>query len=227
MQWLWVLWVLVGYACGSVPVGWLMGRAQGVDIRRLGSGNVGATNVGRNLGMKWGALCFLLDVFKGFAPVILSGFWMGVAGGRDLAAADAWCWLSVAAATVAGHVFPIFLGFRGGKGVATGLGALLGFWPLLTLPTLAAALTWLLLASLFRYVSLASVLAAIAIPIYLWLASLAGGREPAQIRPFLVVTALIALLVLLRHRQNLARLRAGTEPRLGGNARTRHASVGG
>ena len=215
MSWQWVAWVIIGYGCGSVPVGWLIGRAHGIDIHRHGSGNVGATNVGRTLGKQWGVLCLALDALKGFGPVLLAGWGMGVAVRGGLEATQSWCWLAVAAATVLGHVFPMPLGLRGGKGVATGLGALLGFWPLLTVPTLAAMVTWLLLASMFRYVSLASIVAAAAIPIYLWLAWRMLLFEMAQMQPFLIVTALMALLVLARHRSNLARLYAGTESRLG------------
>ena len=215
MQWLWILWIAIGYGCGSVPCGWLIGRAHGLDIRQHGSGNVGATNVARTVGRHWGLLCFALDAIKGLVPVVVSGLAMDVAGRMQLEATQAWCWLAVAAAAVAGHVFPLWLSLRGGKGVATGFGVLMGFWPLLTLPGLAAVVTWLLLASMFRYVSLASMGAAVAMPIYLWLASRITTVPASQLNPFLIVTSLLALLVIVRHRSNLTRLYAGTEDRLG------------
>ncbi|MEE9212567.1 MAG: glycerol-3-phosphate 1-O-acyltransferase PlsY [Phycisphaeraceae bacterium] len=216
MPWAVLLWVLVGYVCGSVPFGLLIGRARGVDIRTAGSGNVGATNVVRLLGRTWGVLCFVLDVLKGLCPVLAAGVVMGWAGRTDLKAVEAWQWLAVAVAAVLGHIFPIWLSFKGGKGVATGLGVLLGFFPVLTPAGLVAALTWLAMAGLFRYVSLASMTAAAAIPIYLLIgAAINGGRPTMDLMPLLIVTGLMAVLVVVRHRTNLSRLCAGTEPKLG------------
>ena len=215
MAWIWGLWALFGYLCGSVPVAWLIGRAHGIDVRRVGSGNVGATNLGRELGRGWGALCLFLDVVKGLSPVALSGLVMSVAATKTIAADQAWCWLGVAAAAVVGHVFPIWLKFRGGKGVATGLGVLLGFWPLLTLPTVAAVVTWLLVAGVFRQISLASIVAALVLPCYVWLTSTIISLAVADMLPFLIVTALMAVLVVIRHRTNIGRLIKGTEARIG------------
>ena len=160
-----------------------------------------------------GGFGFLLDVAKGFAPVLLCGIFMGYADAPD--EADAWRWLAVAVAAVLGHVFPVWLGFRGGKGVATGLGGVLGFWPMLTVPAVASGLTWMVLVGLFRYVSLASVVAAIGLPLFIIAVSIWEERPLVASRPFLIVTALIALLVLVRHRENLQRIRAGTESRIG------------
>ena len=215
MHWQWLIWVGVGYVCGSVPFGLLLGLARGVDIRQHGSGNVGATTTGRVLGRQWGALCLVFDVGKGLVPVLAAGLTLRYAGAASLDPPDAWRWLAVAAAAVLGHVFPVWLKFRGGKGVATGLGAVLGFWPMLTIPGAAAALTWLLLAGMFRYVSLASVLAASAIPVYLLVAAAITDTPLYRIVPFLTVTGLMALLVIIRHRGNLARLVKGAEPKLG------------
>ena len=122
--------------------------------------------------------------------------------------------LAVAGATVTGHVFPVWLRFRGGKGVATVLGAMGGFWPIGTLPVVAAAVTWLLVASTFRHVSLASIAAALVIPVGVWIGSLVVA-EPGSFAPFQAVTGLLGLLVIVRHRRNIRRLCAGTEPRLG------------
>lgn len=211
----WGFWTLTGYLCGSLPFALLIGRAKGVDIRELGSGNVGATNVGRTLGTRWGVLCFLLDVTKGAAPVLGAGWVMGWAGRYDLTTAQAWCWLAVAAAAMLGHIYPIWLGFRGGKGVATGLGAVLGFWPILTLPGLVAAAVWVVVLALWRYVSLASIAAVATIPLILLAKAWANQQRFSDFTPFLICTGTLAILVGFRHRSNLARLRAGTEAKLG------------
>jgi glycerol-3-phosphate acyltransferase PlsY len=236
----WWLWLVLAYLSGSIPCGWLIAAGRGVDIRKAGSGNVGATNVGRVLGRRWGALCFTLDLLKGLLPVLAAGWALHILGRATLQPVEAWTWLGVAAAAIVGHVWPVWLKFRGGKGVATALGAFLGFYPILTFPGLAAAVVWLLFASTFRYVSLASIVGALT----LWtvevaaacaqrdtlteLLASAGGRPssgpaPAWVQallrwpplPMAVVTTLLAALVLWRHRSNFHRLLAGTESRLG------------
>ncbi len=211
----WWTWVLLSYLVGSIPFGLLLGLMRGVDIRKAGSGNVGATNAGRVLGRPWGVACFALDVGKGFAPVLTAGVMLGWAGQVDLASGDAWRWLAVAAAAVVGHVFPVWLAFKGGKGVATSLGVLLGFWPTLTLPGLVALATWVLVVLLTRYVSLASVAASLVLPVALLIISLARGLDLASLLPLLCVTTLLAALVVFRHRSNLVRLRQGTESKIG------------
>lgn len=211
----WWLWLPVGYFCGSIPFGLFIGKAHGIDVRTAGSGNIGATNVGRVLGKKWGGLCFVLDVLKGLLPVLIAGAATGLLGKTSIPSNQAWAWLGVAAATMAGHVFPVWLSFKGGKGVATGLGALLGFWPILTPPAFLAAVTWLILASTFRYVSLASILAALFVPLFLMVWAELADIPRAALQPFVVVSALMAVLVLLRHRSNIARLIDGSESRLG------------
>lgn len=211
----WMTWSLVGYLCGSVPFGLLIGRWRGVDIRQAGSGNIGATNVGRVLGKKWGIACFLMDVFKGLLPVLTAGLAMGYAGRVDFPAGDAWRWLAVAAAAMLGHVFPIWLGFKGGKGVATGLGVLLGLWPIVTVPGLVAFATWFLILVLFRYVSLASIIGGLVLPLYIWLHGVLNHQSVSQRWPFMVVSGFMALLVLARHRTNISRLLRGEESQIG------------
>jgi len=210
-----LLWIAIAYLSGSIPFALLIGLARGVDLRTVGSGNVGATNCGRVLGRKWGWLCFGLDTLKGLLPVLGAGVYMGyLTAGPDLLPAEAWRWLAVGAAAVVGHIFPVWLKFRGGKGVATGMGVLVAYWPTLTLPGAAALVTWAVLILIWRYMSLASVAAALMLPIYLVVISIYMGKEVAQIAPFFTVAALLAVLITLRHRSNLARLRQGTEPRL-------------
>jgi glycerol-3-phosphate acyltransferase PlsY len=210
------LWLLGAYLSGSIPFGLLFARARGVDLRAVGSGNIGATNAMRVVGRFWGGVCFLLDVLKGTGPTLAAGLALGYgAEGWGLSAPAAWQWLSIAAASVLGHVFPVWLGFRGGKGVATAFGALLGVWPVLTIPALAAGLTWLIIAVVSRYVSLASVIAAVASPVYVLGAAGLAGQSAASLVPVLTVALGLAVLVVLRHRDNLARLRAGTEGKIG------------
>lgn len=207
----WLVWLGSAYVVGATPFGLLIGRMRGVDVRKVGSGNVGATNVGRALGKAWGVVCFVLDVGKGLGPTIAFGAWAGLLHDEALSAAAAGQWIAVGAAAVIGHVFSFWLKFRGGKGVATGLGALLGVWPALTLAALACGVIWLAIVKASGYVSLASVVGAAALPaaaaICGWLTGLNGGA----IAVFAGVTAALGLLVIVRHRANLARLRAGTE----------------
>lgn len=219
----WVFWTVLAYLCGSISFALLLGRLKGVGLRQVGSGNPGATNLGRAVGRAWGVLCFVLDVLKGLVPVLVAGLVMGHAGRAELAAIEAWQWLAVAAGTICGHLFPVYHGFRGGKGVATGLGALLGFYPLLTVPALVAGGVWLVLLATLRYVSVASMAAAAAMPLlvlaYGWLLEATLQRQV----PLLTVTALLAVLVVLRHLGNIQRLLAGTEPKVGRRAAERAA----
>jgi glycerol-3-phosphate acyltransferase PlsY len=211
----WIVAMVVAYLCGSVPFGLLIGRARGVDIRLHGSRNIGATNAGRVLGRKFGILCFVLDVLKGFLPVFVVGRVMGLTTGEPPALGEQGWWLAVAVAAMAGHIAPVWLKFKGGKGVATGLGVILGVYPYLTLPGFIVGLVWLLFASTLRYVSLASIVAAGLLPVvFVFVANLRGWTM-ASLWPMLVVTVLMALLVIVRHRSNMARLIAGTESRLG------------
>lgn len=216
----WLLAIPLAYLAGAVPFGVLIARAKGVDITKHGSGNPGATNVGRVLGFRFFLLCFSLDMLKGLAPTLAAGLVAGVVGTRDIAAPDAWLWLGVMAATVLGHMFSPFLKFKGGKGVATGLGALLGVFPILTLAAASAAIIWGLTFAIWRYVSLASVAAAIALPIATTLAlwDTLTGDAPLGALPFLSVTLLLGALVVFRHRSNIRRLLQGTEHRIGAPA---------
>lgn len=214
MTWIWWIWLIVGYLCGSVPFSWLIGKIQGVDIRRLGSGNVGATNVGRILGRKFGVICLLLDVAKGSIPVLCCGWMLGYLGKLDLEPGDSWRWLAVAVMAVLGHVFPVWLKFKGGKGVATGLGVLWGCWPWLALPAVGAVIVWLIVVVLSRYMGLASVFAAGVLPIFLAVIFCVKGIALTTQGPYITVTTSLAILVILRHRGNLVRIWAGTEPKI-------------
>lgn len=226
---LWALWAAAAFLAGSIPFGPIVARLRGVDLRKVGSGNIGATNVSRALGWKWGVLVYVLDAAKGAAPVLAAGAWAGTLG-RDpsqVARADMWWWLMLPIAAVLGHMFSPFVGFRGGKGVATGSGALLAVYPVLTGPLLIAIGLWAVLLAATRYMSVASIAAAAAIP--LAVAAIAGlrtgegtpdGELPlAHAVPALVVTGAVAVLVIAKHRGNIERLLAGTEHRLGSKKR--------
>jgi acyl phosphate:glycerol-3-phosphate acyltransferase len=203
--------------CGSIPVGVLIARSRGIDIRQHGSGNIGATNVARVLGARLGLLCLGLDVLKGFAPTFMAGLVGGLVQAsivaRPITTVQACWWLGVVGACVLGHMFSPFLRFRGGKGVATGLGAMLGVWPYLALPAFGALIVWIATAAVWRYVSFASCLAAISLPLWIWVFSFVSGSE--GIAPFYLFTSVLMVLVVIKHRGNIRRLIAGTENRLG------------
>jgi glycerol-3-phosphate acyltransferase PlsY len=188
--------VVAAYLIGSVPFSFLVARAFGVrDVRRVGSGNVGATNVLRSAGKAAGALALVLDVGKGAAATALAG---------RLAPDDAALPAAAAVAAVVGHMFPVWLRFEGGKGVATGLGALAPLAPMAALGAIAA---FAVVALATRFVSLASVAGAVV------LAVVAVGRRGPD--PVAVAAVVSAALVVFRHRSNLRRILGGTESRVG------------
>ncbi len=216
--WIWAAGALGAYFLGSIPFGLLIGLARGVDIRQHGSRNIGATNAGRVLGRRWGVLCFALDVAKGLVPVLTVGWLTGALaashGGR-LAPLDALPWLAIVACAIGGHMFSVFLRFKGGKGVATGFGALLGLWPVLTLAALIALGVWIICIRATRIVSISSIAAASSLPVSTLLLALARSIRPGTTLALTLSLALLAALVIWKHRANIARLRAGTEPRVG------------
>jgi glycerol-3-phosphate acyltransferase PlsY len=195
----------LGYLFGSFPAGYLAGRLAGVDIRSAGSGNIGATNVLRVLGKPWGYAVFVVDAFKGLAAVRLAFFlvrhWPT---GEPYAQYFA---ILTAVMCVAGHTFPIWLRFKGGKGVATSAGVLFGLLPL-AVPFIL--LIWLIIFEVTRYVSLASIVAAISLPIVV---SLFARWKFIEGSALLYFSITITLLVLWRHRSNFSRLLNGTEQR--------------
>ena len=192
--------LVIAYLVGGIPFGYLLARWRGVDLFRIGSGNIGATNTARALGWKFGVLCFALDFLKGASPIWLAG-WLGASDTIRV---------GVAALAFLGHLFPIALRFRGGKGVATGAGTIVVLAPL---PALIAVLTWFLLALCYRYVSLASLAAVLA---------LLASRVTLTAEPFSSAHAAISTyclagscLVILKHIGNIKRLIIGTESQLG------------
>jgi acyl phosphate:glycerol-3-phosphate acyltransferase len=207
------------YLLGGVPFGLIVARLKGVDIRKVGSGNIGATNVGRTLGRQWGVLVFLLDTAKGAATVLAARALMTnptsplVSLGpvqRDLVL------LGTGLCCVIGNIASIYLGFRGGKGVATSLGVVMGIFPYLTWPGLTAGVIWALVVRITRYVSLGSLVAAITLPIAFVMMSWAWQWPLDEHYPLLGLCLALALAVVLRHRANIGRLLAGTENKIGG-----------
>ncbi|HYF15885.1 MAG TPA: glycerol-3-phosphate acyltransferase [Phycisphaerales bacterium] len=205
------------FLAGSIPCSLLVGLTRGVDIRKVGSGNVGATNLGRALGRKFFFIGFTLDMAKGLLPVLGAGWVLRTLGEPVPPMTPLLIWLGCAAAAVLGHVFTPWLGFKGGKGVATGLGALLGVFPTLTVVGAGALVIYLAVLAVWRTVSLSSVVAALCLPFILagWFAVSLGGLGLATTWPFFLVVCAMTALVLWTHRANIARLRAGTEPRIG------------
>ncbi len=196
-----LLLALGAYLLGAVPFGLLLGRLAGRDIRREGSGNIGATNVVRVCGWKWGAPAFALDFLKGLLPVLAAWKWIEPAG--------VWPILAGVAA-ILGHNFPVWLKFKGGKGVATSAGAVLGLMPA---PLGVALAVFAVVLGVWRYVSLGSISAAAALVV----ARLALTPAPlaAENLALTLTAVILAALVWLRHRSNISRLLNGTENRLG------------
>lgn len=195
----------LSYLLGSIPFGYLAGRANGIDIRLNGSRNIGATNVLRTLGKPWGIAVFITDALKGFLAVRLAFLIASAANlspfHREL------CGIVAAVACVLGHSFPLWLGFKGGKGVATSAGALFGITPI---AVGAILLLWMLVFRVTRYVSVASMTAALLLPIAV-AATIHFDHTHSTVLFYFSVA--MAFLVLWRHRSNFARLRAGTEHR--------------
>ncbi|KAF0094112.1 MAG: hypothetical protein E1N59_2173 [Puniceicoccaceae bacterium 5H] len=192
-----LLTLLIGYVIGSVSFAVLICRSRGVDIFTLGSGNPGATNVLRNLGKKWGYLCFLLDAVKGAVPVLVGwGLAASFAANAPLLGV-----LGLVGA-ILGHSYSLFLRFRGGKGVATTIGGLLVLMPLVIVVGL---LLWLAVFYSTKYVSLASIVLGVSLPVSAWLLN-----EPDV---YFWVALAMAVLIVVRHKANIQRLMAGTENR--------------
>ena len=189
--------LVLAFALGSIPFSHLIARLRGVDLRSVGSGNIGATNLARALGYGAGVLGLLLDAVKGAAAVLVARSLLGDAATPAIQAL-------AAVLSVAGHAFTPWLGFRGGKGVATGAGA---FAALAPSATLCALLVFVVAVAFGRMVSLASVLAAVALPI--------SAHFTGAPRPVTAAAGAVAALVIVRHRDNLVRLFRGTESRLG------------
>jgi glycerol-3-phosphate acyltransferase PlsY len=214
---LWATLPVAAYLVGSFPTAHLLARSRGVDLGSVGSKNYGATNLGRTLGRTWGIVCFLIDALKGAVPVVVAGWLLGALGATSgVSSTTIWCWIAVAAAAIVGHTLSPWIGFKGGKGVATGFGALAAMAPVMTLPAFQALAIWAALVLAFRMVSLASIAAAWSIPVAITVRALFGGGIDGvrAVGPYVIATLAIAVFITIKHRANLARIRAGTESKV-------------
>ena len=192
-----LLWLPIAYLVGSVPYGFLAGKFRGVDLRKEGSGNIGATNAVRVLGKAWGYPVFFLDFLKGFLPVMLA----------DRGGIAEPIIVGIAVLVIVGHNFPIWLGFRGGKGIATSAGVILGLFPWQVF--ISALFAWVLFFFTTRYVSVASIAASLMLTVSMGVLFFLGTTSSL----LLGVAGLMTILALLRHRGNIIRLLQGTEAR--------------
>jgi len=211
-----LIFVAIAYLLGSIPFGYLFVKylfTSGEDVREIGSGGIGATNVTRRAGVKGGLLTYVFDVAKGVAAVML----------MRLVADDDYFWIGAAAIfAIVGHIFPIFLGFRGGKGVATGVGVYLALAPYSVLTTLVL---WVIIVYFSRYVSLGSIIATAAVP--LWTFLYYGVLQPNPHLKALVIVAIAGCaMIVATHHENISRLLRGTENRIGERVRPVRTDVG-
>ncbi len=191
--------LVLAYVAGSFPTAYLVGRINGVDLRTVGSGNLGATNVQRTLGWRWGLLVYVVDFLKGWLPTLLLPGAVGLAGG--------WPWgVAIGVAAIAGHVKPVFLmGKGGGKGVATASGVFMALAPTATVGAIAA---FIVVVAITRYVSLGSLVGALSLALILFF-------QAKALTPLVAVGFIIAAFVFWTHRENVKRLMRGEERRIG------------
>jgi len=192
--------IILGYLLGSLPFSFWLGKLKGVDLRKIGSGNVGATNLARASGPLWGIIAFILDLSKGLVAVLLASYLGNLWGSSILS--PTLLKIIAGISSIAGHNWTFILNFKGGKGVATSAGVFLGLAPLSLGLTV---LVWLLIFAASRYVSLASLIASISLPLWMW-----GRGEP---RELIIFSGVTCLLIIYRHRSNIKRLLKGEENR--------------
>ncbi|MBI4583484.1 MAG: glycerol-3-phosphate 1-O-acyltransferase PlsY [Planctomycetes bacterium] len=193
------------YLLGAIPFALLLGKLKGLDLRAVGSGNIGATNLTRTAGKPWGYTAFLLDFLKGLLPV-LAARWLLSSSGASPAIPPLHAQVLSGLAAVLGHIFPVYLRFRGGKGVATSFGVISG---LLWMAALCAAAAWLGIYLASRIVSIASIAAAVCFPLATLLLYWSRPRE--ELIPLAILSSCISALILIRHRSNIQRLLTGKE----------------
>jgi glycerol-3-phosphate acyltransferase PlsY len=209
-----IILLTASYLLGAIPFGLLIARSHGIDLRKVGSGNIGATNVSRALGKKWFYVCFFLDMAKGLLPMLLATAWGLV--DKNVSLGQLGMWLAVGCAAILGHVFPIYLRFKGGKGVATSLGVVLGLWPYYTQSGLIAFAVWLVIFLIWRYVSLASIVAAMMFPVALTILIVLNPQwQINTLWPLYVPAIGLPLLIIARHAENIKRLLEGSESKIG------------
>ena len=203
--------IITAYLLGSVPFAQIIAKAHGKDLRKIGSGNIGATNLARALGKKWAYFCFCLDVLKGLIPTFTAGIFIN----KPVNPKELLLWLAVACAAVVGHVFPLYLKFKGGKGVATSLGVAIGIWPYYTICAAFSLAIWVVVVLISKYASLASITAAISFPIVLiCIIAVSKTWDLNNLWPLLIVAIAIPAMVTLLHKKNIKRIAEGTESKI-------------
>lgn len=206
-----VILIITAYLLGSIPFGLIIAKAHGKNLRSIGSGNIGATNLSRALGRRWAYFCFFLDVAKGFLPTLIAA---GLISSPPFVT-ELFLALAAGCAAVLGHIFPLYVKFRGGKGVATSFGVALGLWPYYTICAVVALLIWITTVLIWRYISLASIAASVAFPITLALVIVLMSRwNFADLWPLFTAAVAIPVMVIVRHRENIKRIIAGTESKI-------------
>jgi glycerol-3-phosphate acyltransferase PlsY len=204
----------IAYLLGSVPFGLIVGLWKGIDPRKAGSGNIGATNVGRLLGGRFFALVFALDCIKGLLPT-LAASWVVSRQTVNQGSTTYLLWLLVGFAAIAGHMFSLFLKFKGGKGVATSAGVMFGVFPDYTVAAAVVVVIFIVCVMATRIVSLSSMVGAGVFPlVYVGMATLRGKPVLGERWPLLAFAVLVAVMVIWKHRTNIKRLRAGTESKI-------------
>lgn len=197
--------VVVAYLIGSIPFGYLIVRQKvGEDVRESGSGGTGATNVSRRAGKAAGVVTLVLDALKGVLAIVVAQMLIGE-GGPFID----WLTAAAAIAAIAGHIFPVWLRFRGGKGVATGVGVFLMLAPV---AVMCAGIVFLALVFITKYISLGSIVAAAMIPLFVFM-DMVFSQPISDLRPLLTAAAAVAMLIIFAHRGNIRRLAEGTEPK--------------
>ena len=202
--------VCAAYLVGAIPFGLLIGLTRGVDIRAHGSHNIGATNAGRVLGRGWGILCLVLDILKGLIPTLIAS---GVLDRGQPPANYLLQWIAVGLAAVVGHTFPIYLRFRGGKGVATTIGVTLGIYPVMTIAISIALLAYAAVRFTTGRVALGSLTLAVVLPGAVLAVTRWRGQPMGDSWPLIALASVLAVLIIVRHRSNISRLLKGEEPR--------------
>lgn len=203
--------ITASYLLGSIPFGLIIAGAHGKNLRNIGSGNIGATNLSRALGKKWAYFCFFLDVAKGLIPTLIAANLIS----SSPSIVELFLALAAGCAAVLGHIFPIYVKFKGGKGVATSFGIALGLWPYYTICAAVALLIWVTTVLIWRYISLASIAASVAFPLTLALViALTPSWNLTDLWPLFIAAVAIPVMVIIRHRENIKRLIAGNESKV-------------
>ena len=202
--------IIISYFVGSISFAWIIAKLHGVDLRAIGSGNLGARNLSRACGKKWAYICFFLDVLKGFIPAIAAKQLLNISDSPSAHVLAVW--LAVGIAAILGHIFPFYLKFKGGKGVATSFGVALGIWPYYTIPSVIVFALWAVIVLIWRYISLASVIAAAVFPVVMIIFTMTYDNWNFNVLwPLILMAVILCSLVIFLHRDNIKRLIDGTE----------------